>query len=1039
MLDVPANGNADATPEAASQNPAQFAPRYWCFLSYSRADAKLATRLQKFLENYRLPGNLARQVTPPAGLSPIIRPVFRDLTDLAAAPQLSEALKEALRNSAKLVVLCSPNAAASEWVNDEIKYFQSLGRHADVYPLIIAGEANSKDPKTECLPAALRGRERIDEPFLVDLRQNDFKSGGLRLIAGLHHLSLDDLVRRHVLRQRKVIASAIALGFFLVAAGTLAMLRVAADNSYASILAEAKAHEASERFRTAEHVLDAVPLWVDRFASSSNRQTSSELKLKLSYQAGSEPLDPIQFEMPLDPGLASSLPFSGDGRRMATPEHITTIKQSPKNDWLGVFDRRSGKRVSRIFGQVNSTNIALNRDGTVLTTLTDNNLVFRSVATGDIVSKTATAEDDDGLTFAASDRDRLIYFGTNKDGPLQVFESTTGHILATVSSKKSSRVKRISTGEERESVKHLPVLFGNGELWFVNLDDGTQNVASLPDHATARDILWVSAAQDAVLIVTGKDTLALYRKGEPRPVVVSKPTMPDIGKAVVLSDHRFAVISSDDPKEIVFFDPVDQSETSRHKLSEEVTGLASLGGSRSVMAALASGATYLVFDGDDKEVELLGQRMPVSYAAKNEIGGLYALGTENGYYIIGQPDSGVILREGTIGQTPVLAIDIEPRARSVEIIGGDGRRKQVEMLAPRQLVSWLVSDFTTINPHGEDDKCRDLALSPQADTLAVRTKTGLGLYRSNGEFLSRFLYKTDGLEGEKPTFEFDPTGRWILFAYHGEPISVIEVATGLAAETHPQYPDKLSDVDPDSCPRSFDGALSWIDTTSLLLPTTTGGQRWRIASGQNGAPPTLTLEGEDPERAVSIEPQDFKTKFSAPAGDREVSKEPTEAPVLRRASNQETIAVLGQFQQYADYFTFSSDGTRLLIAAALSGNDDDARPNGGYALIDAKTGATIREHREYMVDPTRLEFQPHGKYLLAAPAGGADFEFEGVATRADLIEASSGELVADLTKGFGTSVKARKVGGYADHVFSSDGRLLYAVRQTGNIDVWSLN
>src|ERR1700733_3190336 len=274
MLNVPTDGNTKQdAPEAEPQTSEQLNPRYWCFLSYSMADFGAAARLQRFLENYRLPGNLAHQVTPPPGLSPIIRPIFRDLTHLAASPQLSEALKDALRQSAKLVVLCSPKAAASGWVNDEIKYFQSLGRSSAVYPVIIAGEPNSNNAETECLPIALRGNDRANQPFLVDLRQRDFKSGALRLIAGLHSLSLDDLVRRHIQRRRKLIAAGLAASFFLAALGTIAMLRVAADNAYASVLAEAKAHEASERFRTAELVLNGISGWVDRFASPSNRHT----------------------------------------------------------------------------------------------------------------------------------------------------------------------------------------------------------------------------------------------------------------------------------------------------------------------------------------------------------------------------------------------------------------------------------------------------------------------------------------------------------------------------------------------------------------------------------------------------------------------------------------------------------------------------------------------------------------------------------------------------------------------------------------------
>ena len=74
--------------------------------------------LQRKLENYKLPVANAKETKDKK--SKYIRPIFRDKTDLTAGP-LPEALKEALHQSRYLIVICSPNAVESPWVNEEIE------------------------------------------------------------------------------------------------------------------------------------------------------------------------------------------------------------------------------------------------------------------------------------------------------------------------------------------------------------------------------------------------------------------------------------------------------------------------------------------------------------------------------------------------------------------------------------------------------------------------------------------------------------------------------------------------------------------------------------------------------------------------------------------------------------------------------------------------------------------------------------------------------------------------------------------------------
>ena len=49
--------------------------------------------------------------------------VFRDTTDLAANPDLWGKVTDAMDRSRYLIVVLSPRAAASEWVNKEVAYW----------------------------------------------------------------------------------------------------------------------------------------------------------------------------------------------------------------------------------------------------------------------------------------------------------------------------------------------------------------------------------------------------------------------------------------------------------------------------------------------------------------------------------------------------------------------------------------------------------------------------------------------------------------------------------------------------------------------------------------------------------------------------------------------------------------------------------------------------------------------------------------------------------------------------------------------------
>jgi tetratricopeptide (TPR) repeat protein len=186
--------------------------RYRAFISYSHADAAPASWLHRKLEGWRVPPRM-RDADPL--LPDRLAPVFRDREELASAGELGPQIQAALLESDALIVLCSPEAARSRWVDAEVEAFRRSGRGDRIFALIVAGEPNSGDER-ECFPPSLRE----SEPLAADLRPG--KDGKelalLKLISGLLRVPLDTLRQREARRrhQRMLAVTSIAVVVMLV-------------------------------------------------------------------------------------------------------------------------------------------------------------------------------------------------------------------------------------------------------------------------------------------------------------------------------------------------------------------------------------------------------------------------------------------------------------------------------------------------------------------------------------------------------------------------------------------------------------------------------------------------------------------------------------------------------------------------------------------------------------------------------------------------------------------------------------------------------
>jgi WD40 repeat protein len=258
------------------------AAQYDAFISYSHAaDGRLAPALQAGLQR------LAKPWYKPRALR-----VFRDDTGLAVNPALWDSIAAALGASRSFLVLLSPEAAASPWVNREIEHWVATNDPGAILPVLTDGtlvwDVTDYDPeRSTALPPALHGRFAEEPRHLdlrwardedhLDLRHSRFREAVADLAAPLHGLAKDELegedIRQHR-RARRLARSAVA---------GLAILLVVA--LVAGGLAVANSRDADRNATRAEH--EATVANARRLASeaTSLARRAPDLALLLAVEA----------------------------------------------------------------------------------------------------------------------------------------------------------------------------------------------------------------------------------------------------------------------------------------------------------------------------------------------------------------------------------------------------------------------------------------------------------------------------------------------------------------------------------------------------------------------------------------------------------------------------------------------------------------------------------------------------------------------------------------------------------------------------------
>lgn len=311
---------------------------YKAFISYSHAaDGELAPWLQQALHKFAKPWYRLRALR-----------LFRDKTSLALTPELWPTIEQALEVSEKFILLASPEAATSRWVQKEVDYWITNRSSKSFFIVLTEGnlqwDLDRNDfewSKTNSLPPNLKSYFR-DEPLYLDLRwvrtadhlslrEHRLQDAIADLAAALHGRPKDELVGADIREHRRTLRLAWGTGITLFLLAILFGIAAIYAN-WQRIEAERLARNSMSRALAAQSVtyLNTKPETSLLLAVEAIEATRAHDSMVLSpaEEALRSALVNLSGSMPLSKhgNRVESAEFSPDGKWIATASSDGTVK-----------------------------------------------------------------------------------------------------------------------------------------------------------------------------------------------------------------------------------------------------------------------------------------------------------------------------------------------------------------------------------------------------------------------------------------------------------------------------------------------------------------------------------------------------------------------------------------------------------------------------------------------------------------------------------------------------------------------------------------
>ena len=207
------------------------------FISYSRKDVVIARAFEKALNNYLPPKDID---VPKRRLV-----IFRDEEDFTGV-EYHQSLRKHLENSKKMLVICSPHARSSEFVNEEIRLFSMMKGAENIIPVLISGIPNNEattlehekqkafpQSLTEAMPMPLAASFLDFNPTKNKINRGACEGPWHTVLANIYGVSRSELEQRERKRNKRQIQirAALVISIFVLLVSALVLTLIQRDQA----------------------------------------------------------------------------------------------------------------------------------------------------------------------------------------------------------------------------------------------------------------------------------------------------------------------------------------------------------------------------------------------------------------------------------------------------------------------------------------------------------------------------------------------------------------------------------------------------------------------------------------------------------------------------------------------------------------------------------------------------------------------------------------------------------------------------------------
>jgi WD40 repeat protein/tetratricopeptide (TPR) repeat protein len=843
---------------------------YDAFISYSHAkDKPIAAAVQSVVQKLGKAWYQRRALR-----------VFRDDTSLSATPQLWPTIEQALGQSRFFVLLASPEAAASKWVNKEVGHWLE---HNSIDTLLIgvtAGDLAWDDASADFgghdavpLPPALKGRFAVEPKWVdlrgyrdgVDPRDSKFIELGADFAAAIRGMPKEDLLSQEVRQQRRALRLAwSAAGSLLILAGAAAWQWNAAVNAE-RIAVEQKGIAEEQRSLAEKNEREAVTQQQEASRQRDLAVKNEQLAVANEEKARRERDQALLTQSRFLADLSQQQTAAGD----ATAGMLLALEalpdQSSRDDlrrsrpyaieaeralYAGYLARRE-ERVLRGHGS-SVIRAQFTADGRrVLTTSADSTARLWDVESGRTIAVFKGHAAGKGVLGAAFSPDERRLVTWSSDGTAKIWDVETARTIATLEGLGTMPAMAAFIAEGRRVVTaagttvriwdvetgvELVVLTGHKEGEVIRFDN---RPSGLPTPESVEQALTEGAkasindaalsADRSMLVTVAKDkTARAWDLVQGRPLGVFTGHAGMAFRAAISPDGRYAASSANNPQagadraamhDLRIWETASGKEVAQAKVPDFISSIAFSADGRSVL--ISQGKLLQVLDA------ATAQSIAV-YADHTDMITRAAFVADGTRILSSSFDGTAILREAKSGRqlavfgkhvSMVYQAALSPDGTRMVTAGGDWTAR-IWALQPAPDSGWTLTTDALSSPASFSADSRLVAVGAANGTARIwSTQTGklVAVLKGHGQGVGR------------PAFS--PDSRYVLTHSNDGTVRVWEARTGRElAVVQRGRPVTGATFNPDGTQ-----ILVWFDNAARIYDRSSGDWRARMLSGHSGA------------------------------------------------------------------------------------------------------------------------------------------------------------------------------------------------------------